>query len=43
MMIEGVTGEKSHFSFRRPDVDFVVELDGGENDVVVIDGRHIGS
>lgn len=36
VLIAGVTSERSDFSFRKPEVDFIVELNAGENHVVQV-------
>ena len=41
VLIEGVMGEHSDFTFAKPKVDFRVEFDAGQGHVVTIDGRDI--
>ena len=41
VLVEGKTSEQSDFTFRKPAVDYRVELDAGEGHVVTIDGRDI--
>jgi hypothetical protein len=41
VLIEGVMGEHSDFTFATPKVAFRVEFDAGQGHVVTIDGRDI--
>jgi hypothetical protein len=41
VLIEGVMGKHSDFTFAKPKVDFRVEFDAGQGHVVTIDGRDI--
>jgi hypothetical protein len=41
VLIEGAMSDNSDFTFARPDVDFLVEFEGGEGHVIKIDGRDI--
>ena len=41
VLIEGVMGERSDFTFAKPKVGFRVEFDAGQGHVVTIDGRDI--
>jgi hypothetical protein len=41
VLVEGVMGDRSDFTFDKPEVDFHVEFDGGEGHLVQIDGRDI--
>lgn len=41
VLIEGTMSDNSDFTFARPDVDFLVEFEGGEGHVIQIDGRDI--
>lgn len=41
VLIEGVMGDNSDFTFAKPAVDFLVEFEGGEGHIIQIDGRDI--
>ena len=41
VLIEGAMSDNSDFTFAKPDVDFLVEFEGGEGHVIQIDGRDI--
>ena len=41
VLIEGVMGDNSDFTFSKPAVDFLVEFEGGEGHIIQIDGRDI--
>ena len=41
VLIEGAMSDNSDFTFAKPNVDFLVEFEGGEGHVIQIDGRDI--
>jgi hypothetical protein len=41
VLIEGAMSDNSDFTFAKPDVDFLVEFEGGEGHIIQIDGRDI--
>lgn len=41
VLIEGAMSDTSDFTFAKPDVDFLVEFEGGEGHIIQIDGRDI--
>jgi hypothetical protein len=41
VLLEGAMSERSDFTFSKPDVDFLVEFDGGDGHIIQIDSRDI--